>query len=80
MDDLVSVCEKRSLQPLFSAWPPPTQPSLQKAESKKEQKVKDAFLSEKADYEMDTIYGSVGKADTNSTHKRNARKKKTNPY
>ena len=70
-----------SLQPLFSAWPPPTQPSLQKAESKKEEKeAKQLFLAEKADYEIDTIYGSVGKADTNATHKRNARKKKSNPY
>jgi hypothetical protein len=68
-----------SLQPLFSAWPPLTQPSLRQAESKKEQEAKAAFLAAKAAYEIDTINGGFGAIATNADHKRKERKKK-GPY
>jgi hypothetical protein len=69
-----------SLQPLFSAWPPPTQPSLVEAESKKDQELKQQFLDEKKNSENDTIYGSFGAAPTDATHKLNARRNKIKPY
>lgn len=69
-----------SLQPLFSAWPPLTQPSLRQAESKKEQETKAAFLDAKAAYEIDTVNGGFGAIATNADHKRKARKKTGSPY
>jgi len=66
-----------SLQPLFSAWPPLTQPSLRQTQSKKE---KEAFLTAKRDYENNMINGDVGPMATNAYHKRKRRTKTGSPY